>query len=395
MNKGLRNLYNLQRELKAKAGDILNNVDATEEEINSLYKEIENIEAKIVLAKAIDDGEESEGEPLAKIKNSEDKQEFNAKMFYNVISGNATPEEVKIANTYKREFRNKLQESNKEDGGYTVPEDLTKEIIESIKIEESVRNLVRVESTNTLSGQRIFKTGTPNMLYNTDERGKIKEMNNPKYGVKPFKIAKFAGIMDISNELLDDSFINFKSEMVDWLSDSARNTENDKILYGTGTDEPEGLLLDEAYYKEMTAPAEIDVKFLRSIKNKILQGYRDKAQWVMNTEAFETLSNIEDKNGRGVLAEDPRKADSYTLFGRPIVIYDTIKTETGLTVIAFGDFKRAYRFFDRKAFDIKFSDIAAGAFETDTVKVRGIARFDGRRMDKEALVIVRGVPAPL
>jgi len=112
----------------------------------------------------------------------------------------------------------------------------------------------------------------------------------------------------------------------------------------------------------------------------------------MNTDAFEAISNIEDKNGRSILAEDPRKPDSFTLFGRPVEVYDTIvTTDNNETDIMFGDFKRGYRMFDRKAFEFRMTDTGAGAFETDTVKARGISRFDGQRMDKKAIVIVRDV----
>ncbi|WP_454053967.1 hypothetical protein [Clostridium sp. Marseille-Q7071] len=38
----------------------------------------------------------------------------------------------------------------------------------------------------------------------------------------------------------------------------------------------------------------IDIKFLRRVKNMLKKGYRTP-KWVMNTEAFEVLSNIEDK----------------------------------------------------------------------------------------------------
>ncbi len=148
----------------------------------------------------------------------------------------------------------------------------------------------------------------------------------------------------------------------------------------------------DAYYIEAATPTTWDIKALRNIFNKLKRGYRSNARWVMNTLVFELLSNIEDKNGRGILAEDPRKPDSFTLFGRPVEVYDSITTdEQGKTLLAFGDFKRGYRMFDRKAFEIKLTDVGAGAFETDTVKARGIERFDGQRMDSEAIVIVRNV----
>ena len=45
--------------------------------------------------------------------------------------------------------------------------------------------------------------------------------------------------------------------------------------------------------------------------------------------------------------------------------------------------------FDRQNFGIAFTDVGAGAFETDSYKARGIERFDGKIMDNNALVIIR------
>ncbi|MCY7677105.1 phage major capsid protein, partial [Bacillus safensis] len=142
-------------------------------------------------------------------------------------------------------------------------------------------------------------------------------------------------------------------------------------------------------YKSLKAPSLITIKFLRKVKNQIKRGYRKNAKWVMNTEAFETLANIEDKNGRGILAEDPRNEDSFLLFGRPVEVYDEIVTDDKQkTHILFGDFKNAYFMFDRQKFEIKSTDIGSDAFLTDQTYFRGIERFDGKVVDPEAAVIV-------
>lgn len=133
--------------------------------------------------------------------------------------------------------------------------------------------------------------------------------------------------MPIPNELLNDSFINFVREIVEWLSESATVTENDEVFYGKGGENNVEGIITSKKYKSLKAPSLITIKFLRKVKNQIKRGYRKNAKWVMNTEAFETLANIEDKNGRGILAEDPRNEDSFLLFGRPVEVYDEIVTD--------------------------------------------------------------------
>lgn len=204
-----------------------------------------------------------------------------------------------------------------------------------------------------------------------------------------YKVKKFAGFMPAPSELLADSFVNFAREIVDWLSESALVTENDEVFYGTGGEKGiEGILTTDKF-KLIKAPASIDIKFLRKIKNAVKKGYRKNGKWVMNTEAFELLSNIEDKNGRGILAPDPRQEDLFNLFGRPVEVYDEIQTDDkNKTHIAFGDFQRAYSMFDRQKFEVKSTEEGGDAFLTDQTYFRGIERFDGKVMDEEAVVIV-------
>lgn len=284
-----------------------------------------------------------------------------------------------------------LSAGSDKDGGYTVPEDISTEILKSIEEMNTVRNLVKVVQKGTASGTYTVRKGVAEKLYNTAEKEQIKELKNMEFDQITWNMKKFAGFLPVSSELLDDSFLNFTREIVEWLSESAVTTENDEVFYGAGETNVEGIITS-GKFKSKDAPADITIKFLRRVKNSIKQGYRRNAVWVMNTEAFETLANIEDKNGRGILAADPRNEDSFNLFGRPVQVYDEIVTdENKKTHILFGDFKRGYRMFDRKRFEIKSTDIGADAFLTDQTYFRGIERFDGRVVDPEAAIVVNGV----
>lgn len=381
MSQELKNLVEEMKTLQA-SGKI--------EEAHAKIQEIENMEKAIQVQVAIEEQEREEvvNKTIQKAGNTR-KVEYNAELFYKAVTGQSMTDEekaaVKAVNT-----KAALETGDPKEGGNTVPDDLSHEIIAAIKDEESIRNLVRIENAKSKTGTRIVRTGTPNRLHNTAERGAIQMINNPQYDVITYNQNKYAGILDIPNELLDDSFLNFKQEIITWLSDSARETENYEVFYGVGGEKPEGIISSTGKYIEVTAPANVDIKFLRKVKNSLKKGYRKNAKWVMNTQASEVLANIKDGNGRDILVPDPRNEDVFRLFGRPVEIFDTIETDDqNKTVILFGDFNRAYRLFPRKNFEIKMTDIGAGAYETDTVKARGIERFDGRIMDTQALVIVR------
>ncbi|MED4860131.1 phage major capsid protein [Bacillus atrophaeus] len=282
-----------------------------------------------------------------------------------------------------------LSSGSDKDGGYTVPDDISKEILKSIQELNSVRNLVRVVPKTAPSGNYTVRKGVAGKLYNTAEKEQIKELKNMEFDQIWYNVKKFAGFMPAPNELLNDSFINFVKEIVDWLSESAVVTENEEVFYGKGGENNVEGIISSGKFKSLKAPSVITIKFLRKVKNQILRGYRKKAVWVMNTEAFETIANIEDKNGRGILAVDPRDEDSFLLFGRPVEVYDEVVTDDKQkTNILFGDFKNGYFMFDRQKFEIKSTDVGGDAFLTDQTYFRGIERFDGKVVDPEAAVIV-------
>lgn len=398
----LRQLLKTKREAAEKAIE-----EGKNEEARSLMDEAKGIKNQIDLlieARELDapDTEERDFVPEKERKPQEDKEEqreFIAtkeyrQAWFKVLTGkedDLSQEERGMLQKVIKENR-QLSAGSDKDGGYTVPEDISREILKSIHEMNTVRNLVTVVPKNTSYGNYTVRKGVAQKLYNTAEKEQIKELKNMEFDQITWNIKKFAGFLPISSELLDDSFLNFTREIIDWLSESALTTENDEIFYGKGDENVEGLLTNDVF-KRITAPDEITIKFLRRVKNSIVQGYRRNAVWVMNTEAFETLANIEDKNGRGILAPDPRNEDAFHLFGRPVHVYDEIVTddETKTTQILFGDIKRCYRMFDRKRFEIKSTDVGADAFLTDQTYFRGIERFDGRIVDPEGVVIVEGL----
>lgn len=371
------------------------------EKLNALYTAAETA---FLNERALEREQDQDDDDSLDEKPSSEKPAYDSKLFYKALTarGALTESERSLIAEARRKydnyfsefganrFTNSLSEGVKENGGYTVPDDLSQEIFESIKTRDSVRNLVYVENVTSTSGTRIYKSGDANRLYNTAEYEEIKELDNPKFGTVTYNQKKFAGITPISNELLNDSFVNFQSEITAWLADAARVTENRQILYGAGGDKHcQGIISTQGAYREITAPSSITIDFLRKVKFSLRSPYRASAMWVMNTDAFLLISELKDGNGRSYIQPDPINAEQYILLGSPMYILDDIETDENKTVILYGDLKTAYRMFSRQDFGITFTDIGAGAFETDSIRARGIERFDGRIMDNNALVIVR------
>ncbi|MEH7103388.1 phage major capsid protein [Bacillus velezensis] len=404
MTKKERELRQKFTQKKQEASNLLE--DGKPEEARSMLEEAKELQGQIELmteGRSLELPEIGEERNFAAEIKSEPKKEAEDRniltatkeyreAWLKVLTGRSHDLETEERNMMERVLKENraLSAGSDKDGGYTVPDDISKEILKSIQELNSVRNLIRVVPKTAPSGNYTVRKGVAGKLYNTAEKEQIKELKNMEFDQIWYNVKKFAGIMPVSSELLNDSFVNFVQEIVDWLSESAVVTENDEIFYGDGGEKNVEGIISSGKFKSIKAPSLITIKFLRKVKNQIKRGYRRNAVWVMNTEAFETLANIEDKNGRGILAEDPRNEDNFLLFGRPVEIYDEVLTDdkTQKTHILFGDFKRGYFMFDRQKFEIKSTDVGGDAFLTDQTYFRGIERFDGKVVDPEAAIIV-------
>ncbi|MEE4559113.1 phage major capsid protein [Bacillus velezensis] len=404
MTKKERELRQKFTQKKQEASNLLE--DGKPEEARSMLEEAKELQSQIELmteGRSLELPEIGEERNFAAEIKSEPKNETEDRniltatkeyreAWLKVLTGRSHDLETEERNMMERVLKENrsLSAGSDKDGGYTVPDDISKEILKSIQELNSVRNLIRVVPKTAPSGNYTVRKGVAGKLYNTAEKEQIKELKNMEFDQIWYNVKKFAGIMPVSSELLNDSFVNFVQEIVDWLSESAVVTENDEIFYGDGGEKNVEGIISSGKFKSIKAPSLITIKFLRKVKNQIKRGYRRNAVWVMNTEAFETLANIEDKNGRGILAEDPRNEDNFLLFGRPVEIYDEVLTDdkTQKTHILFGDFKRGYFMFDRQKFEIKSTDVGGDAFLTDQTYFRGIERFDGKVVDPEAAIIV-------
>ncbi|MDP1497147.1 phage major capsid protein [Bacillus velezensis] len=404
MTKKERELRQKFTQKKQEASNLLE--DGKPEEARSMLEEAKELQSQIELmteGRSLELPEIGEERNFAAEIKSEPKKETEERniltatkeyreAWLKVLTGRSHDLETEERNMMERVLKENrsLSAGSDKDGGYTVPDDISQEILKSIQELNSVRNLIRVVPKTAPSGNYTVRKGVAGKLYNTAEKEQIKELKNMEFDQIWYNVKKFAGIMPVSSELLNDSFVNFVQEIVDWLSESAVVTENDEIFYGDGGEKNVEGIISSGKFKSIKAPSLITIKFLRKVKNQIKRGYRRNAVWVMNTEAFETLANIEDKNGRGILAEDPRNEDNFLLFGRPVEIYDEVLTDdkTQKTHILFGDFKRGYFMFDRQKFEIKSTDVGGDAFLTDQTYFRGIERFDGKVVDPEAAIIV-------
>ncbi|MEK3944995.1 phage major capsid protein [Paenibacillus sp. FSL H3-0310] len=365
-----------------------------ESKFGSLESEADALEAEIKLEersqKLAMEGGHKENEERDQIETTKEYRSAYEKYLKYGRNADFTDEERQAFKAKQQEARS-MVEGDKTAGGILVPEDDSKEIMLQKKSKRSIRNLVGVKPVGTLSGSRPKRRGTDLKLKNYDEKAPIGKEGTPEYTEVKYKVHKYGGIFEVTNELLADSAVNISEELRDWYTEASLNTENDQVFNGPGgEDSAEGIFVTSAY-RTVPSPSQIDIKTLRKVKNMVDASYRGGAKWIMNTAATEALADMKYADGKSVLVPDPTQADVFTLFSYPVEVYDDITTTAGKTEIAFGNFEVGYYFFDRKVLEAKTTDEGGDAFENDTTLTRVIQRFDGKPANEDAIVILTGL----
>lgn len=124
-----------------------------------------------------------------------------------------------------------MSEGTDEDGGYTVPEDISTQIQTYRESKFSLQDLVSKENVKREKGSRTFKKRKQQVGFvKVGEGGKIPKKDTPKFGILSYEISKYAGFFPVTNELLMDSDENIVQTLVEWIGDESRVTRNKIIL---------------------------------------------------------------------------------------------------------------------------------------------------------------------
>lgn len=359
VNKKLRELMQLKAEKVTAAENAINNGD--KELANSLMEEIKGYTEEI-----------NQIQNLISIKH-DDK----------VVDLHEVPKEetglVAVQNYIKSGIVNAagpLKESEGENGGYLVPEDVRTAINEYRRSFVSLKDYVDVRSVVVPSGSEVYeKTSQLTGLTNITELGEIQEMNAEVFERINYKVKDFGGILPVSRFLLQDSPENLLAYLGKWFMKKQVVTENKEII---------------AVLKTLTKKAITKVDEIKEAFNVTLDPiFLDNTKVLTNQDGFNVLDSIKDKNGNYLLQpvlNDPTKR---LLLGKEVIVLPNthLPNETANKFPLYvGDLEEAVRVYELNELEIKSTDVGGKSFTRNSYDTRLITRFDVKAIDKEAVV---------
>lgn len=348
-----------------------------EADVVALGKEIERLERQAVIDRELDQPTAS---PLvsAPVAHTPEQKAGRAsdeykKAFWNQMRGRSS-----------YEIRNALQVGELSKGGYTVPDEFDKQLIEGLEDENIMRGLVHIIRTG--SGEHkipiVASHGTGSWV---EEEQQIPESDDA-FSQVTLTAHKFATMIRISRELLNDSAFDLAAYISHEFVRCAGAAEEQAILTGDGSHKPIGLLHDTlgAQVGVTTASATaITADELIDMQHSLKSGYRRKAVWIMNDATISAIRKLKDGQGQYIWQPGIKEGAPDMLFNQRVLMSNYMPLiATGNKVILHGDFSY-YWLAEREGRTLeRLNELYA---VTDQVGFKMTERLDGRLILPEAV----------
>ena len=299
-------------------------------------------------------------------------------------------EELEIKDQFVSDFKNLIRgnytqiknmvSSDETDGaghaGLTIPKDIQTTIHTLVRQFDSLQQYVNVEYVSTTSGSRVYeKWSDITALAEIDEEGAtIGANDDPQLTTIKYLIKRYAGISTVTNSLLKDTAENIIAWLSNWIAKKVVVTRNVKII--------------EAIDTLPTKPTLAKWDDIIDLEAKVDPAIKPTSMFLTNTSGFTALKKVKDAMGNYLMQRDVKSPTGYVIDGFPVkeVADRWLPNKGTARPLYFGDLKQAVTLFDRENMSLLATNIGAGAFETDTTKIRVIDRFDVRTVDSEAFV---------
>lgn len=260
---------------------------------------------------------------------------------------NLSDEQQKCLKAVSDEFKS-LSVSTDTAGGYLAPMELVREIIKGETEMSPVRSLARVRTTASKAVSIPKRTGQFAAQW-VSEQGSRTETTGLSYGVEEIPTHEVFALIDISNQMLEDSAFNMESEISMEASEQFSVSEGTAFVSGSGVGKPQGFLIhpDVATTNSGSALV-ITADGMLTLKHAIKTAYTRNANFVMNRTTLGSVRKLKDGNGQYLWMPGIANGKPNTIDGDPYVEMTDMPSEgAGLKPIAYGDFRRAYTWVDR------------------------------------------------
>ena len=274
------------------------------------------------------------------------------------------------------------------EGGYLVPDEYERTLVEALQEENIFRSLAHI--IRTASGERkipvVSSKGTASWI---EEGGAFPESDDT-FGQVTIGAYKLGTTIKVSEELLNDSVFDLENYIAREFARRIGTKEEEAFFTGDGSGKPLGVLADKGGAEigvTAASASAITSDELLDLYYSLFSPYRKKAVWVVNDSTIKAIRKLKDNNGQylwqpGLIANAPD-----TILGRPVKTSAFMPSiAAGAKSIIFGDFNY-YWIADRQGRTFKrLNELYA---TTGQVGFLASQRVDGKLILPEALKVLK------
>ncbi len=284
--------------------------------------------------------------------------------------------------------RNTLQIGTDTEGGYLVPDEFERNLVEALEEENIFRRLANVITTS--SGDRkipvVASKGTASWI---DEEGAIPESDD-SFGQVSIGAYKLGTLIKVSEELLNDSVFNLESYISREFARRIGNKEEESFFGGDGSGKPTGILAATggAQLGVTTAGATaITLDEVLDLFYSLKAPYRNKAVFVMNDSTVKAIRKLKDSQGQYLWQPSIQAGTPDTILNRPLYTSAYVPAiAAAAKTVAFGDFSY-YWVADRQGRVFKrLNELYAATGQVGFIATQ---RVDGKLILPEAVKVLQ------
>lgn len=331
-----------KKEAGAVNGEVTQKIDKMNDSITALQEQLLKAEKILAQTKARKEASDALQEDGGELKDAWIK-------FIRKGAENLKAEEKHLMSTHTKA----LNSASDPSGGYLVIPFFDTEVTRRLYETSPMRQIATIKTISTDQYEKPTQLDLA-PAYWQDRDHDYTETNTQTWGRLTIRVHKLVGSPRISQDLLDDAYVDVERELLDSLAESFDLLENTAFVTGTGVGQPRGFLTYPAgtvwgSIQQLATgeAAAITPDSLTDLVYGLKAGYRANARFVMGNGTMAAIRKMVDGEGRALWTPQFGSEPS-TIQGYPVSIFADMPTvEAGALAVAFGDFRRGYIIVDR------------------------------------------------
>jgi len=239
-----------------------------------------------------------------------------------------------------RSVTNALQVGTDSEGGYLVPDEFERTLVQALEVQNVFRQFAHV--IQTANGERkipvVASTGSASWV---DEEGTITDSDDA-FSQVSLSAYKLGTLIKVSDELLNDSVFNLEAYIAKEFARRIGNKEEEAFIVGDGSGKPTGIFSATGGGQTgVTAASATAITFdeVIDLYHSLKQPYRNTAIFITNDATIKAIRKLKTTDGQYLWSPSIKDGAPDTILGRPVYTSPYVPTiAASASVMAFGDF---------------------------------------------------------